>query len=125
MNYLKESFEKYNNLHNGLLEIINRDKAKYTSPEYFENPTFREIYKEALLSFGTNLDTEKLINLLDSYANARIFANDKKKAAQSETQKVLETMTYENNSKSTFVPPKKRFDEMTTKEIDDLLDRLI
>ena len=34
-------------------------------------------------------------------------------------------MTYDKNSKSSFAPPKKRFDEMTDEEIDDLLERLI
>ena len=125
MNSLKQSFEQYNNIQNDLLAIINRDKAKYTTPEYFQDPTFREIYREALLTFGTALDTERLINLLDSYANARIYANEKKKVAEKETQKVLDSMGYEAKSKTTFTPPKKRFDEMTEKEIDDLLDRLI
>lgn len=125
MQSLKQTFEQYNNMQNDLLNVINRDKAKYTAPEYFQDPTFREIYREALLTFGTNLDTERLIGLLDSYANARIFANDKKKAAMNETQKVLDSMTYEEKSKTTFTTPKKRFDEMNEKEIDDLLERLI
>ena len=72
-----------------------------------------------------SLDTDKLVTLLDAYANARIFANEKKKSAQNETQKVLDAMTYSNNPKTTFNPPKKRFDEMSEKEIDEMLERLI
>ena len=47
------------------------------------------------------------------------------KLAEQETQKVLDSMSYSENSKSTFTPPKKSLDEMTQKEIDELLDRLI
>ena len=115
----------YQTMQNEYLEIIERDKAKYSAPEYFQDPTFREIYKEALLTFGSNLDTDRMINLLDTYVEARIKANDKKKSAQSETQNVLDSMTYFKNPKSTITPPKKRLDEMTEQEVDELLERLI
>ena len=115
----------YNTMHNEYLEVIERDKAKYSAPEYFQNPTFREIYKEALLTFGSNLDTDRLINLLDTYVEARIQANDKKKSAQCETQNVLDSMIYSKNPKSAITPPKKRLDEMTEQEVDELLERLI
>ena len=35
------------------------------------------------------------------------------------------SMTYDKNPKSSFSPPQKRFDEMTDKEVDELLERLI
>lgn len=120
---MKQTLDQFNNLHSGLFDSINRDKEKYNSPEYFQDPTFREIYKEAIYALGDNLDTDKFINLLESYVSARIFANDKKKAAQKETQNILGSMTYDKNSGSTFSKPKKRFDEMTDKEIDELLER--
>ena len=115
----------YQTMQNEYLEVIERDNAKYSAPEYFQDPTFREIYKEALLTFGSNLDTDRMINLLDTYVEARIKANDKKKSAQSETQNVLDSMTYSKNPKSTITPPKKRLDEMTEQEVDELLERLI
>ena len=34
-------------------------------------------------------------------------------------------MSYNKNSKTSFTPPQKRFDEMTPEEIDDLLEKLI
>lgn len=122
---MQELMHQYETLQNGYLNVINRDKAKYNSPEYFSDPTFREIYKEALYLYGENLDTDRLVTLLDAYANARIFANDKKKAAQKENEELISNMSYSENPKSTFTPPKKRFDEMTEKEIDELLDKLI
>ena len=66
-----------------------------------------------------------MIELLDNYVQTRIQANEKRKVAEKETQKALDAMTYADGSKVTFTPPKKRFDEMTEKEIDELLDRLI
>lgn len=125
MRDVQDAFSAYNTMQSVYLEVAQRDKEKYNTPEYFQDPTFREIYKEALLSLGGNLDTDKLVNLLDSYVSARIYAHDRKKAAQIETQKVLDSMTYDKNSKSSFTPPQKRFDEMTEQEIDEMLERLI
>ena len=115
----------YQTMQNEYIEIIERDKAKYSAPEYFQDPTFREIYKEALLTFGSELDTDRMISLLDTYVEARIQANNKKKSAQCETQNVLDSMTYSKNPKSAITPPKKRLDEMTEQEVDELLERLI
>lgn len=125
LNDIKDQFDLYNTIHNEYLEIIQKDKEKYSSEEYFQDPTFREIYKEALYSFGSNLDTEKLVNLLESYVSSRIQANEKKKLAEKETQSIIDSMNYEKNPKNTFTPPKKSFDEMTDKEIDEMLERLI
>ena len=125
MKNFQEQLENLKTINTQFSEIVSRDRAKYDSPEYFQDPTFCEIYKEALMVFKDNLDTDKLVTLLDSYANARIFANEKKKSAQNETQKVLDSMTYSKNPKSSFNPPKKRFDEMSEKEIDEMLERLI
>jgi len=125
MRDIKQKMEELNSVQTRFNEIVSRDMAKYDSPEYFQDPTFCEIYKEALVMLKDNLDTDKLVTLLDAYANARIFANDKKKAANTETQKVLDSMTYSKNPKTSFNPPKKRFDEMSEKEIDEMLERLI
>lgn len=125
MNQLKQSFETLYEMQNGFLQNIKRDQEKYNSPEYFQDPTFREIYKEALESLGDNLDTDKFVNLLEAYVSSRIFANNRKQSAQNETQQILDSMTYDKNNKSSFTPPSKRLDEMTDKEVDELLDRLI
>ena len=106
---------------NGLAEI----REKYNSPEYFQDDKFRSLYKEAFMALGDNLDSDKFIELLESYVNSRLALNEKNKLAEQETQKVLDSMSYSENSKSTFTPPKKSLDEMTQKEIDELLDRLI
>lgn len=125
VNEMKQFMDQFNTIHGTLVGCINRDKEKYNKPEYFQDPTFREIYKEALSVLGENLDTDRFVSLLENYVSARIFANDRKKAAQNETQKVLDSMTYEKNPKSSLTPPKKRFDEMSEKEIDEMLEKLI
>ena len=51
--------------------------------------------------------------------------NNKAKSATEETQQIIDSMTYAKNSKTTFTPPKKSFDEMSPQEVDELLDRLI
>ena len=125
LNGFKEQMNFYNSKQKEYFDVIQRDKEKYLSKGYFENPTFKEIYKEALGVFGANLDTDRMIELLDNYVETQIQANEKRKVAEKETQKALDSMIYADGSKATFTPPKKRFDEMTEKEIDELLDRLI
>ena len=125
LNDFREMLNFYNKKHNEYAEIIQRDKAKYSSEGYFQDPAFKELYKEALGVLGANLDTEKMVSLLEAYVKTRIQGEEKKKVAQKETQNVLDSMTYEKNPKTTFTPPKKAFDEMTEKEIDEMLERLI
>ena len=122
---LQDKFELIQKFHQSSANFLKENREKYNSPEYFQDTTFREIYQEAFAALGENLDTDRLVNLLESYVSSRIFANERKKAANSETQKVLDSMTYEKNTKSSLNPPKKRFDEMTPKEIDEMLERLI
>lgn len=125
INDFRAKMDFFNAMQNEYLEVIQRDKAKYNSPEYFQDPTFKEIYKEALLVYGANLDTERMVDLIETYVAKRIQSNEKKKLADNETQKVLDSMNYAKNPKDKFTPPKKSFDEMTPQEVDELLDRLI
>ena len=98
---------------------------KYNTPEYFQDPSFRELYKEAYLALGKNLDAERFVNLIEGYVSSRIFALENSKAKQSETSKALNSVSFEKNSKSSITPPKKRLDEMTQDEVNELIDRLI
>ena len=125
INEIKENLNFFNAKKEEYLETVLRDKEKYDLPEYFQDPTFKEIYQEALLVYGADLDTERMIDLIEKYVSTRIQAHEKKKLASSETQSVLDSMTYSKNPKSKFTPPKKSFDEMTPQEVDELLDRLI
>ena len=125
INEVKENLNFFNAKKEEYLETILRDKEKYNLPEYFQDPTFKEIYQEALYVYGADLDTERMINLIEKYVSTRIQAHEKSKLAKNETQKVLDSMSYAKNPNSKFAPPKKSFDEMTPQEVDELLDRLI
>lgn len=125
MNSLKSSLEEAFVLSSEVSKIISEDKEKYNQAEYFQEPTFRELYKEAISALGKNLDTDKFVNLLETYVKSRISAYDRSKLAKEETEQVIDSMTYEKNSKTSFTPPKKHFDEMTSQEIDELLEKFI
>lgn len=125
LNLLKDSLNEVMNLSSKLSEDLSAVKEKYNKPEYFQEPSFRNLFKEAYTALGENLDSDRFVELLESYVKSRITAYDKSKLAQKETEQVLDSMTYEKSSNTPFTPPKKHFDEMTSQEIDELLEKLI
>jgi hypothetical protein len=125
VNELASSLTEAVNLSNALSTVLAEDRAKYDTPEYFQNTDFTSLYKEAFLALKGELDTDKFVGLLEKYVASRIAASDKSRLANAETQRVLGSMNYDKNSKTTFAPPKKSLDEMTPQEVDELLDRLI
>ena len=124
-NSLKKDLEQVENFKNIFLNVINNDMQKYNTAEYLQNPDFVNLYSQALVAFQGDLDTDKFVEMMDSYVNSRIHSNEIKKSANSETQSLIDKMTYSKNTQSKFNPPKKRIDEMTEKEINDMLDKLI
>ena len=125
MENLAQKFQQISGMHGELTEYLNEYKNKYDTPEYFQNQSFKEIYREAFKLLGSGLDTDKFVELIENYANSRILENEKSKLAKEETQKVLSSMTYSKNPKSSIIPPKKSFDEMSEREVDELLERII
>ncbi len=106
-------------------EELMQASQKYDKPEYFQDPAFREMYKAAYLALGKNLDADKFIGLVENYVASRIYAKEKEKSAKNETEKAISSMTFSKNNTSSLTPPSKRLDEMTPKEVDELLERLI
>ncbi len=106
-------------------QVLRDARSKYDTPNYFQNPSFEEMFKEAFFALGDKLDPDKFVHLLESYVSSRIFAHEQSRAAGKETQDIINSMGYSKNPNSSINPPKKKLDEMTQKEIDDLLDRLI
>ena len=102
---------------------IQESAKKY--PEYFADPSFKQIYSEAYKALGTDLDVDRLVNLVEGYASARIFAYEKSKLAEAETQKTIGEMKFGKNDKNTSVPVKKSIQQMSPKELDEMLERLI
>ena len=123
---IQKDFEQFVNYKNSMSEYIENDKATFDKPEYFQDKAFCSLYKEAISALGDNLDTQKFIDLLEGYVASRIVMNERKKSALAETQRVIDSMSsLDENPKSSIIPPKKHFDEMTPQEVDELLDRLI
>ena len=104
-------------------EQIQEAARKY--PEYFADPSFKQLYTEAYRAFGAELDVDKLVNLVEGYASARIFAYEKSKAAEAETQKLTSEMKFDKNDKTVTTPVKKSIQQMSPKELDEKLDKLI
>ena len=122
INAIQEAWQQENNLKqnaNFLQDTVN----KY--PDYFLDPSFKEMYKVAYNALGTNLDTDKFIELLEGYVSSRIFNYKQEQNAANETENVLKSMTYSKNASTSFTPPTKTLDEMSKEEIDALLDKYI
>ncbi len=124
LNNINELWSKEKEIQNAREELTGISQ-KYNKPEYFQDPSFREIYKEAFVALGKKLDTDRFINLLENYVSSRIFAKEKASSAKNETENAIGTMTFSKNNTSSLTPPKKRLDQMTPKEVDELLERLI
>ena len=103
--------------------LIQDAAKKY--PDYFADPSFKQIYTDAFKAIGADLDIDKLVSLVESYASARIYAHEKSKAASAETQQAIGGMKFDKNDKNISTPVKKSIQQMTPKELDELLDRLI
>ena len=96
---LKEIFDKKAQFEqdlNSKKEYLSSILTKYDSDEYFKNEPFKELYKEAFNALGTNLDTEKFINLLEGYVESRINSFSKKLAAQNENESMTDSFAYQN-----------------------------
>ena len=100
-------------------------EASQKYKEYFDDPSFRNLAKEAYLALGENFDAEKLINLVENYVSARIFAYEKSKTAKTETKEAIGEMQFDKNETKTKTPVKKSIQQMTPKELDALLDEMI
>ena len=107
VNDFSETLKNTLELSSQLTSYLNEYREKYNTPEYFQDNSFRAIYKEAFKVLGQNLDSDKFISLLEDYVGSRISAYEKSKSAKAETDSVLSSMTYEKNEKSSLIPPKK------------------
>jgi len=122
---LKEVSGMISSYQNSIIPVIKRDRELYNTPEYFQNNVFKEMYTEALMAYGDNLDTDRMINLLETYVKDRISIYEKAKSAKSETQEVLDSMSYSKNPKNSIANPKKTLNEMTDDEFRESIRKLI
>jgi len=122
---LKEVSGMISSYQNSIIPVIKRDRELYNSPEYFQNNTFKEMYTEALMAYGDNLDTDRMVNLLETYVKERISLYEKEKSAKSENQGIIDSMSYSKNPKNSIANPKKTLSEMTDDEFRESIRKLI
>ena len=119
---MTEIFEKQKNLEMSETELRELSQ-KYNN--YFADPCFTELYKEAYFALGKNLDSEKLINLLENYVSSRIFAKEAQQSVQKENDNAVSAINFSENKTNSLSKPEKRLDEMSDKEVEELLNKLI
>ena len=104
-------------------DVIQSAAKKY--PEHFADPSFKQIYSEAYRAFGADLDVDRLVNLIEGYVSSRIFAHEKSKAAEAETKQTINGIKFDKNDKTVSTPVRKSIQQMSPKELDEMLERLI
>ena len=122
-NNVKEAWKALSDVKNAEKEL-KEVSQKYS--DYFRDPSFREIYKNAYLALGKNLDTDRFINLLEGYASARIFSHEKDRAKSVETENSINNLSFDKSEKTVSKPKiKKRVEDMNPKEYEEFLQKLI
>ena len=122
---LKEVSGMISSYQSAIIPVIQRDRELYNTPEYLQNGIFKEMYTEALMAYGDNLDTDRMISLLETYVKDRISLYEKEKSAKSETQGIIDSMSYSKNPKNSITNPKKTLSEMTDDEFRESIRKLI
>lgn len=107
--FLSDYSQKMNeviNEFNSRRDYLVTNLAKYDTEDYLQNEDFKNLYAEAFNSLGTNLDTEKFINLVDKYVNSRLNSYSKKIAIGDENTSLTDGLNFENgehkNTERTF-----------------------
>ena len=116
-NFLKnnEQKEKMSKVVKDYLEIA---LGKYKKDEYFNSSEFTDLFKEAFMMIGPNLDIDKFVSMLDKYTAARISLNDKQKAAQKETENAKSQMQFSDSATKKNQESVLNLDKLTPEEID-------
>ena len=86
--------------------------------KYFNNSEFTDLFKEAFMMIGPNLDIDKFVSMLDKYTAARISLNDKQKAAQKETENAKSQMQFSDSATKKNQESVLNLDKLTPEEID-------
>ena len=106
-------------------EYIDKNAEKYNKDEYIKNPEFNNLYKEALMALGTNLDTDKFVSLLDSYVNSRISMYEKNQSAKSETENSKSQMQFSDSSPKAASKAIPKLDTLDDAQIDEVIAKYI
>lgn len=116
-NFLKNNEQK-EKMSKVVKDYLENALGKYKKDEYFNNSEFTDLFKEAFMMIGPNLDIDKFVSMLDKYTAARISLNDKQKAAQKETENAKSQMQFSDSATKKNQESVLNLDKLTPEEID-------
>lgn len=105
-------------------EYLISNLVNYDTEDYFENDCFKELYTSVFNKIGTNLDTEKFINLVDKYVLSRIESNSRKKLAKRENENLTEKFKF-NSGLSKKADRKLRMQDIPENELERYIAKYI
>ncbi len=105
-------------------EYLISNLVNYDTEDYFENDCFKELYTSVFNKIGTNLDTEKFINLVDKYVLSRIESNSRKKLAKQENENLTEKFKF-NSGLSQKADRKLRMQDIPENELERYIAKYI
>lgn len=85
-------------------EYLKENIAKYDDERYFKNQEFQGIYTELFKAFGTDLNTDYTIDMIEKYVQSRIKAYEKNKSKKIENDSL--TDSFGNINKNDNLPTK-------------------
>lgn len=94
--------------------------------ERFKNPAFAKLFGEGVLAYGTNLDVDRYISLIDDYAKSINVANNIKKGIDNDNKSATDEiagLSFNNNSNNNV--SNKSIDEMSDAELERLISKVI
>ncbi len=116
-NFLKNNEQK-EKMSKVVKDYLENALGKYKKDEYFNSSEFTDLFKEAFMMIGPNLDIDKFVSMLDKYTAARISLNDKQKAAQKETENAKSQMQFSDSATKKNQESVLNLDKLTPEEID-------
>ena len=120
----KQNEALMNEIRGSAAAYLNENVAKYK--EDFKNPAFAALYGEAFRAYGVDLDTDKFVELMRSFASEAIKANAIKKAIVSENDSDTDEIAgLSSGNNGTNSKGGKSLLTMSSEELDKRLDELI
>lgn len=103
---------------------LNENVTKYA--EKFKNPAFAALYGEAFRAYGCNLQTDKFVELMDSFADTVVKDFKIKNGIKVENTNATDEITgLGGTTGSSASGSGKSLTDMSDSELDETLDRLI
>lgn len=122
---LQKQFVEATEKFNGAKDYIVQTVEKYNDEQYFKNPEFNNLFQEAFVALGSNLDADKFVSLLDKYVNARIGLHERAKSAKSETENVKSQMKFSDSATKETSKPLPKVQTMSPEMIDEFVAKYI